>query len=65
MRFCGKKFAFFTTRFSGGGSRQFNHFLAELTARADSQVAGAAAVGMGKVFVWNFWVRSDHLYECQ
>jgi len=28
--------------FAGGGSRQFNRFLAELTARADSQVAGAA-----------------------
>ena len=33
---------FFTSGFAGGGSRQFNHFHAELTARADSQAAGAA-----------------------
>ena len=39
---------FFTNVFAGGGSHQFNHFLAELTARANSQAAGAAAVGMGK-----------------
>ena len=29
------------TRFAGGGSRQFNHFLTELAARTDSQVARA------------------------
>ena len=41
MRFCGRWVVFFTSGFAGGGSRQFNHFYAELTARADSQVAGA------------------------
>jgi len=40
--FAEKVWIFFTSRFAGGGSRQFNHFHAELTARADSQAAGAA-----------------------
>jgi len=39
--FAEKELIFFTSGFAGGGSRQFNHFHAELTARADSQVAGA------------------------
>ncbi|MBQ7367842.1 MAG: hypothetical protein IJW57_11555, partial [Spirochaetaceae bacterium] len=33
---------FFTSGFAGGGSHRFNHFLAALTARADSQAVGAA-----------------------
>ena len=42
VRFCGEWFVFFTNGFAGGGSRQFNHFYAELTARADLFVAKAA-----------------------
>jgi len=40
--FAEKVWFFFTNGFAGGGSHQFNHFHAELTARPDSQVAGAA-----------------------
>ena len=40
--FAGNGLDFFTNGFAGGGSRQFNRFLAELTARADLFATKAA-----------------------
>ena len=42
MHFCEKSLDFFTNGFAGGGSQPFNHFHAELTTRADSQVLETA-----------------------
>ena len=38
MRFCGKKFGFFTSSFAGDGSQPFNHFHADLANTNDPKL---------------------------
>ena len=50
MRFCGEWFGFFSTNgFAGGGSRQFNHFHAELATGQICSFLTELTVGKAKV----------------